>query len=70
VLKDVVIEKIEKELLEEEELENLFLKNIRGEIMDEVMDLGSDFNVILPRNHSRKMNRRKCKNIKICKLSK
>jgi hypothetical protein len=69
-LKDVVIEKIEKELLEEEELEKLFLNNICGEIMDEVMDLESDYDVVLPRSHSRNMNCRKGKNIKICKFSK
>jgi hypothetical protein len=48
-LKEKVIEKVEKEILEEEELDKLLLQNIRGEIMDEVMDLGSDFDVILPR---------------------
>jgi hypothetical protein len=69
-LKDVIFEKIEKEALKEEVLEKLFLKNIYGEIMDEVMDLESDYDVILPRNHSRKMNRRKGKNIKICNVSK
>jgi hypothetical protein len=31
------LEKEEKELLKEEELEKLFLKNISSEIMDEVM---------------------------------
>jgi hypothetical protein len=48
-LKEKVIEKVEKEILEEEELDKLLLQNICGEIMDEVMDLGSDFDVILPR---------------------
>jgi hypothetical protein len=53
-LKDKVLEKEEKELLEEEELENLFLKNICSEIMEEVMDLGSDCDVVLPRGYIRK----------------
>jgi hypothetical protein len=58
VLKDV-LEKEEKELLEEEELDKLFLKNICSEIMDEVMDMGSESNVILPCVHKRKKGSRK-----------
>jgi hypothetical protein len=58
VLKDV-LEKEEKELLEEEELDKLFLKNICSEIMDEVMDMGSESNVILPCVHNRKKGSRK-----------
>jgi hypothetical protein len=59
VLKDVVLEKEEKELLEEEELDKLFLKNICSEIMDEVMDMGSESNIILPCVHKRKKGSRK-----------
>jgi hypothetical protein len=64
-LKDLVHEKIEKEVLEEEELDKLFLKNICGEIMDEMMDLGSDYDAVLPRNQSKKLNCRTGKNMKI-----
>jgi hypothetical protein len=49
--KEKVLEKEEKELLEEDKLEKLFLKNICGEIMEEVLDLGSDCVVILPRDY-------------------
>jgi hypothetical protein len=53
-LKDNVLEKDEKELLEEEELQKLFLKNICIEIMEGVVDLGSDCDVILPRGYNSK----------------
>jgi hypothetical protein len=59
MLKECVLEKEEKELLEEEELDKLFLKNICSDIMDEVMDLGSDCDVILPRSHNRKKSSKK-----------
>jgi hypothetical protein len=58
-LNDKVLEKEEKEWLEEEELEKLFLKNICSEIMEEVMDLGSDYDVILPRGYNKKKSCRK-----------
>jgi hypothetical protein len=64
VLKEVVLEKEEKELLEEEELDILFLKNIWSEIMDEVMDMGSECDVILPSGHNRKKDSRKGKKFK------
>jgi hypothetical protein len=64
VLKEVVLEKEEKELLEEEELDKLFLKNICSEIMDEVMDMGSECDVILPSGHNRKKDSRKGKKFK------
>jgi hypothetical protein len=57
-----VIEREEKELLEEEELDKLFLKNICGKIMDEVMDSGRDYDVILPRSHPKKRGTKKGKN--------
>jgi hypothetical protein len=53
-LEEKVLEKEEKELLEEEELEKLFLKNIYSKIMEEVMDLESDCDIILPREHKNK----------------
>jgi hypothetical protein len=46
-------------LLEEGELEKLFLKNICSEIMEEVMDLGSDYDVVFPRGHKKKKSVRK-----------
>jgi hypothetical protein len=52
-------------LLEEEELDKLFLKNIYSEIMDEVMDMGSECDVILPNGHSRKKDSRKGKKFKV-----
>jgi hypothetical protein len=67
-LKDKVLEKEEKELLEEEELE-LFLKNIYSEIMEEVMDLGSDCDVVLPRGLTKKKDYRKGKKFKNYKNS-
>jgi hypothetical protein len=61
-IKEKVLEK--EELLEEEELEKLFLKNICGEIMDEVMDLGSDHDVVLLREVNSKKTNRKGKKYK------
>jgi hypothetical protein len=57
-LKEKVIEKVEKETIEEEELDKLLLENICGEIMEEVMDLMSDFDVILPRGQNKKKDRK------------
>jgi hypothetical protein len=62
-LKDKVLEKVDKEVLEEEELENLFFKNICSEIMEEVIDIGSDYGVILPRDQTKKKNHMKRKKI-------
>jgi hypothetical protein len=62
-LKDKVLEKVDKEVLEEEELENLFFKNICSEIMEEVIDIGSDYGVILPRGQTKKKNHMKRKKI-------
>jgi hypothetical protein len=55
------LEKEEKELLKEEELEKLFLKNISSEIMDEVMDPGSDCDVLLPEGYNLKRSKRRGK---------
>jgi hypothetical protein len=51
-----VIEKDEQDILEEEKLYKIFLKNICSEIMEEVMDLGSDLDVILPRVQVKSLN--------------
>ena len=40
--KSNVVEKEEKELAEEEELDKFILNHLCGEIMEEVMDLGND----------------------------
>jgi hypothetical protein len=64
-LKDMVLEKEDKELLEEEELEKLFLKNICSDIMDEVMDHGSDYDVVLPEGYNSKRGNKRGKNLKI-----
>jgi hypothetical protein len=63
-LKEKVIEKVEKEALEEEELDKLLLKNICGEIIEEVMDLGIDFDVILQRGQTKKKKDKKGKKVK------
>jgi hypothetical protein len=44
---DKVVDKEEKEMLEEEELETLLWRNICSEIMDKVMDPESDYGVVL-----------------------
>jgi hypothetical protein len=62
-LKDKVLEKIDKEVLEEEELENLFFKNICSEIMEKIIDLGSDYDIILSRGQTKKKNHMKRKKI-------
>jgi hypothetical protein len=62
-VKEKVIEKVEKEILEEEELDKLLLQNICSEIMEEVMDLGSDFDAILPRGQTKKKLGRKGKKL-------
>jgi hypothetical protein len=64
-LKEKVLKQEENDLLLEEELEKLFLKNICSEIMDEVMDFGSDHDVILPSGHNRKKGSRKGRNLKV-----
>jgi hypothetical protein len=64
-LKEKVLEQEEKYLLEEEELEKLFLKkNICSDIMEEVMDFGSDRDVILCSAHNNKKGSRKGKKSK------
>jgi hypothetical protein len=68
-IKDKVIEKVEKEILEEEELDKIFLKKNCSEIMEEVMDLGSDCDIILPRGHAKKKKNSKGKFLKHFKLS-
>jgi hypothetical protein len=44
-----LLEKEEKTIQEEDELDKLFLQNICSEIMEEVMDFGGD-QVVLPSN--------------------
>jgi hypothetical protein len=61
--KSQVLDKAEQERLEEEELDKIFLKNICSEIMDEVMDLGSDFDVILPSASKNKSKHRRGKKV-------
>jgi hypothetical protein len=64
-----VIEKVDKEILEEEEFNKIFLKNIFSEIMEEVMYLGSDYDIILSRGHTKKKKNIKGKHLKHFKLS-
>jgi hypothetical protein len=59
-LKDAVLEKEGKEL-EEEKLEKLFLTNICSEIIEELMDLKSDCDVVLPRGYNKKKSFKKGK---------
>jgi hypothetical protein len=59
-LKDEVLEKEGKEL-EEEKLEKLFLTNICSEIIEELMDLKSDCDVVLPRGYNKKKSFKKGK---------
>jgi hypothetical protein len=59
-----VVERDEQDRLEEEELDKIFLKNIYSEIMDELMDLGSDLDVILPRGLNKKGKLRRGKKFK------
>ena len=42
IKKTNVLEKEEKELAEEEELDKFILNHLCGEIMEEIMDLGND----------------------------
>jgi hypothetical protein len=58
-LKEKVLEQEEKDLLEEEELEKLFLKNICSNIMEEVMDFESDRDVVLSSAHNSKKGSRR-----------
>jgi hypothetical protein len=62
--KTQVLERDEQDRLEEEELDNIFLKNICSEIMDEVMDLGSGLDVIVPRGVNKKGKLRRGKKFK------
>jgi hypothetical protein len=62
--KTQVVERDEQDRLEEEELDKIFLKNICSEIMEEVMDLGSDLDVILPRGTNKKGKMRRGKKFK------
>jgi hypothetical protein len=70
VLEDMKVQVLEKEeqeeqdRLEEEELDNIFLKNICSEIMKEVMDMGSDVDVILPKGPRNIRKRRRGKKVK------
>jgi hypothetical protein len=59
-----VVEMDEQDRLEEEELDKIFLKNICSEIMDEVMDLGSDLDIVHPRGLNKKGTLRRGKNFK------
>jgi hypothetical protein len=64
-LKDAVLEKEGKEL-EEEKLEKLFLTNICSEMMEELMDLKSGCDVVLPRGYNKKKSFKKGKKHKKC----
>lgn len=43
-----LLEKEEKELLDEQEVEKFILNHLFSDIMEEVMDLGGDHNVFVP----------------------
>jgi hypothetical protein len=62
--KTQVLVKDQHDRLEEEELDKMFLKNICSEIMEEVMDMGSDLDVILPRGSNKKSKLRRGKKFK------